>query len=180
LTHSASLRGATQNRAWRTSPASSPERGRPTVPLRGREVRAKRAGGLGFSVGGARPRACQVLLHQLDGEGKDEARVTAIAEAAKAPVELRDAWLNPLGARAAELKGRTLTNLYNARPTWLELAHQRLDEVVLDAYGWPREVSDEEILGRLLRLNGERAGKGGGDPQHPTGAQFPSPLKETS
>ncbi len=37
LTHYAVLRGATQSRAWRASPASSPERGRPTVPLRGRE-----------------------------------------------------------------------------------------------------------------------------------------------
>ena len=27
----------------------------------------------------------------------------------------------------------TLTNLYNERPTWLDLAHRRLDEAVLDA-----------------------------------------------
>ena len=72
---------------------------------------------------------------------------------------LHDAFFDPPGASAAELKKRTLTNLYNARPTWLELAHKRLDDAVLDAYGWPREVSDEEILARLLRLNGERAGR---------------------
>ncbi len=81
---------------------------------------------------------------------------------AQAPCELlqkRDAWLNPPGAGEAELKKRTLTNLYNQRPTWLDLAHQKLDEAVLDAYGWPHDISDEEILERLLSLNLERAGK---------------------
>jgi len=32
------------------------------------------------------------------------------------------------------LKKRTLTNLYNERPTWLRLAHDRLDRAVLAAY----------------------------------------------
>ncbi len=54
---------------------------------------------------------------------------------------------------------RTLTNLYNARPTWLELAHKKLDEAVFAAYGWPSDLSDEEILEKLLALNLERAGK---------------------
>ena len=69
----------------------------------------------------------------------------------------RDAWLNPQGAGEQELKKRTLTNLYNQRPTWLDLAHRRLDVAVLDAYGWPHDISDEEILERLLALNLERA-----------------------
>jgi len=30
---------------------------------------------------------------------------------------------------AKKLKKRTLTNLYNERPTWLDLAHRKLDEV---------------------------------------------------
>jgi len=60
---------------------------------------------------------------------------------------------------AARLKKRTLTNLYNERPTWLEMAHKRLDEAVASAYGWPADLSDEEILERLLALNLERAGK---------------------
>jgi hypothetical protein len=30
---------------------------------------------------------------------------------------------------------------------------------VFAAYGWPAELSDEEILARLLALNLERAGK---------------------
>ena len=33
-----------------------------------------------------------------------------------------------------DLKKRTLTNLYNQRPTWLRLAHRALDEAVLSAY----------------------------------------------
>ncbi len=82
----------------------------------------------------------------------------AIAATAHALVEQRDRWLNPEGATEADLKTRTLTALYNARPTWLDLAHRRLDDAVLDAYGWPRDLGDEEILGRLLALNLERAG----------------------
>ncbi len=92
-----------------------------------------------------------------------DARVRAIADAARELVAKREAWLNPEGAGASALKSRTLTNLYNQRPTWLALIHRRLDEAVLDAYGWPRELAepgddhDEEILRRLLALNKERA-----------------------
>ena len=53
-----------------------------------------------------------------------------------------------------------LTNLYNVHPSWLELAHNKLDEAVCAAYGWPGDLSDEEILERLLALNLERAGMG--------------------
>jgi hypothetical protein len=59
---------------------------------------------------------------------------------------------------AKELKRRTLTNLYNERPTWLDLAHQRLDEAVFAAYGWDPGLSDEALLERLLKLNLERSG----------------------
>jgi len=93
-------------------------------------------------------------------EPTDDPRVLAIADAASDLVEKRDRWLNPEGATDAELKKRTLTNLYNARPTWLDLAHRRLDEAVFDAYGWPHDLSDEEILERLLALNLERAAGG--------------------
>jgi hypothetical protein len=34
---------------------------------------------------------------------------------------------------AAKLKKRTLTNLYNERPTWLALAHEKLDKAVAAA-----------------------------------------------
>jgi hypothetical protein len=58
---------------------------------------------------------------------------------------------------AAKLKQRTLTKLYNQRPTWLDLAHRKLDEAVFAAYGWDPGMSDNEILTRLLALNQERA-----------------------
>jgi hypothetical protein len=51
-----------------------------------------------------------------------------------------------------------LTNLSNQRLTWLAEVECKLDLAVLDAYGWPHELSDEEMLGRLLTLNLERAG----------------------
>jgi hypothetical protein len=54
---------------------------------------------------------------------------------------------------AEMLSKRTLTNLYNQRPTWLDLAHRKLDEAVFAAYGWDPGMSDEEILGKLLELN---------------------------
>jgi type II restriction/modification system DNA methylase subunit YeeA len=89
-------------------------------------------------------------------EPVDDPRVQAIAQAAKELHEKREAWLNPPGASDAELKKRTLTNLYNQRPTWLDLAHKKLDAAVFAAYGWPADLSDEEILAHLLALNLER------------------------
>jgi hypothetical protein len=123
----------------------------------------------------------------------------AIAAAAKALNESREAWLNPpewtvekilefpgsiagpwaryvvnpdkngigtvrysrLEPRdadcAAMLKKRTLTNLYNERPAWLDLAHKKLDAAVAAAYGWAADLPDEQVLERLLALNLERA-----------------------
>ncbi len=37
---------------------------------------------------------------------------------------------------------------------WLDLAHQKLDQAVFDAYGWPHDLSDEEILTRRPCQNG--------------------------
>ena len=90
-------------------------------------------------------------------EPQNDARVLTISEVARDLVEKRDAWLNPSGATPDELKKRTLTNLYNQRPTWLDLAHKKLDEAVFAAYGWPPDLTDEEILERLLALNLERS-----------------------
>jgi len=92
-------------------------------------------------------------------EPVDDPRVQAIAAAAKDLVEKRDRWLNPAGATEAELKKCTLTNLYNQCPTWLDLAHRQLDHAVLDAYAWPHDLPDDQILERLLALNLERAAK---------------------
>ena len=66
--------------------------------------------------------------------------------------------LIPKDDKAAEqLAKRTLTNLYNERPTWLDLAHRKLDEAVFAAYDWKPNLSDDEILTRLLALNQQRA-----------------------
>jgi type II restriction/modification system DNA methylase subunit YeeA len=87
---------------------------------------------------------------------KADPRIHAIAEAARALVRLRDAWLNPPGASEVDLKKRTLTNLYNERPEWLANAHLALDRPVLAAYGWAYPLTRSEILQRLLALNIER------------------------
>jgi hypothetical protein len=60
-------------------------------------------------------------------------------------------------ASAQQLARRTLTNLYNQRPTWLDQAHRTLDAAVTAAYGWDANINDEEILARLLALNLQRA-----------------------
>lgn len=63
-------------------------------------------------------------------------------------------------AQMKDLQKRTLTNLYNARPAWLDQAHKTLDRAVAAAYGWADytpDMPDEEILKRLLVLNLERA-----------------------
>ena len=88
-------------------------------------------------------------------------RVQTIAAAAKELDDKRRAWLDPPGASDADLKKRTLTNLYNERPTWLRNLHARLDRAVWDAYAWPQdeipaEVPEETILERLLLLNQSR------------------------
>ena len=112
-------------------------------------------------------------------------RALAIAETAARLNELRENWLNPADlvvrepevvpgypdrilpkdeAAAKELKKRTLTNLYNARPQWLAQAHAALDAAVAQAYGWGAEwavgMSDDHILARLFALNQARAAKG--------------------
>jgi hypothetical protein len=54
---------------------------------------------------------------------------------------------------AVRLATRTLTNLYNEMPTWLADVHHRLDEAVFAAYGWKADLSDDELLAKLLDLN---------------------------
>ena len=110
-------------------------------------------------------------------------RAQAIAAAAAELNARREAWLNPddlvvrvpevvagyvdrvvaKDDKAAEvLKKRTLTNLYNQRPAWLDHAHARLDTAVAEAYGWGEDwragqLGEEEILARLFALNQKRA-----------------------
>ena len=67
-------------------------------------------------------------------------------------------------AHVYDLAKRTLTNLYNERPTWLDLAHKAVDEAVFDAYGWDPSMTDEQILDALLELNLERSASSGAAP----------------
>ncbi len=83
----------------------------------------------------------------------------AIAMTAKKLNDSREAWLNPAGVNPAILQDRTMTGLYNRRPAWLNDAHEALDQAVFAAYGWPTDLSDDEILERLLDLNRDRAGE---------------------
>ena len=88
----------------------------------------------------------------------------AIAEAARELNRLREGWLNPVDAEGnavvfgVDLRRRTLTNLYNEyeRHTWLVNVHERLVAAVAAAYGWDADLSDEQVLERLLALNLER------------------------
>ncbi len=90
-------------------------------------------------------------------EPKEDPRVQAIAAAAKSLVGLRDRWLNPPDTPEADLKKRTLTNLYNNKPQWLQDAHHTLDQAVFAAYNWPPTLTDQQILQHLLTLNHQRA-----------------------
>ena len=111
-------------------------------------------------------------------EFEDDVRATAIAEATRPLVELRKRWLNPpewvewvdepvpgfpkravarSEAAEKELRKRTLTNLYNARPQWLDDAHVALDTAVAVAYGWSPEISNDGALEALLELNGTQS-----------------------
>ncbi len=82
----------------------------------------------------------------------------AIAKASRRLDSLRQGWLNPATDTVSptELKRRTLTNLYNARPTWLDIEHKKLDDAVFAAYEWPADLDNGEIIARLLALNLER------------------------
>ena len=112
-----------------------------------------------------------------------EPRAIAIATAAARLNQLRENWLNPNNlvdrvpevvagypdrllpkdkTAEAQLQERTLTNLYNTRPTWLDDAHKTLDKAVAEAYGWGDDwrtgvLTEDEILARLFNLNQTRA-----------------------
>ena len=98
-------------------------------------------------------------------EPTDEQR-EAVATAAYELNRLRENWLNPVdlfgnpALDADQLRRRTLTNLYNQYPAWLANAHDRLDAAVAEAYGWPADLREGEILERLLDLNLARASAG--------------------
>jgi len=142
-----------------------------------------------------------VIPAELPAEVRGKAE--AIARAAKRLNDLRERWLNPpewcdrvpevtpLGLERSpypdrivakpghekELAKRTLTNLYNQRPAWLAMAHEALDAAVAAAYGWTDytpQMSDDEILARLLALNLQRA-KAGDQPAPRRAKRSPEP-----
>lgn len=115
--------------------------------------------------------------NQSVSEQAKNPKAQKIADAAARLNELRENWLNPSDlvkqipevvkgipcrlipvSEEAEkiLKKRTLTNLYNEKPAWLLHAHKELDDAVAGAYGWPLDLSDDEILEKLFELNQER------------------------
>src|SRR5439155_16039091 len=57
---------------------------------------------------------------------------------------------------AKKLAKRTLTNLYNEHPAWLTNAHAKLDAAVTVAYGFNIDLTNEQILEKLLALNTAR------------------------
>ncbi|WP_210267748.1 class I SAM-dependent DNA methyltransferase [Rhizobium ruizarguesonis] len=131
-------------------------------------------------------------------------RAQAIALAAKELKSLRDEWLHPTSLirrepevsagyperilpvdkeAAVELAQRTLGALYSAPPAWLKNAHAKLDQAVLLAYGWPINISDEDIVAKLLALNLARSSGAGSKPtskprQLPTLKSKPKALKK--
>ncbi len=101
----------------------------------------------------------------------------AVARVSQLLVKLHGRWLNPpewvewvkepvagypkravptKAAPVRELRRRTLTDLYNEWPQWLEDAHANLDAAVAKAYGLLPSTSDECLLQNLLTLNQAR------------------------
>ena len=120
-------------------------------------------------------------------EYTERQHAVAIGDAAGRLVRLREDWLNPpewiewgnqllpryprrpvpRNTQAAEaVKRRTLTRLYDIhpRPGWLADTHEALDTAVASAYGWPTDISDEDVLRGLLELNRERRRGGANHP----------------
>ena len=102
------------------------------------------------------------LTPNLNPSAYTNPHAEAIAQAALRLNELRENWLNPpewsgrvpevvpgypdrinpKPGHEAGLKERTLTNLYNQNPAWLQNAHRALDQAVAAAYGWPADLAE--------------------------------------
>lgn len=131
-----------------------------------------------------------------DGADDQKARIRDLAESLDA---LRK-------ARRAEHAELTLTGLYNVLEALregraltdqeraikekgtvqvLRELHDELDAAVAEAYGWPADLEDEEILGRLVDLNRERVAEEAEGHvrwlrpafQHPTGAAVDTKIE---
>jgi len=105
-----------------------------------------------FSHPGAFPGPLPAPGRAHAGRGRPQRDLALLGEAKAKP------------EHAAEIKKRTLTNLYNTQPARLDNAHKALDAAVAAACGWVDyrdNMSEEEILRRLLALNLARSGGGG-------------------
>ncbi|MCP4592754.1 MAG: hypothetical protein GY842_18620 [bacterium] len=72
------------------------------------------------------------LAAQIDAQ--DDFADVARVSGEEARRLIRQSAIDAAAAKDPQLKKRTLTNLYNERPTWLRLAHEKLDRAVLAAY----------------------------------------------
>ena len=117
------------------------------------------------------------LTPDLTHSGYSNEFVDEVSAAGAHLNQLRENWLNPnewtqripeeadgypvrviaINDHDRDLAKRTLTRLYNEQPTWLESAHQRINEAVSRAYGWEPDLEDDEVLSRLLELNRQRS-----------------------
>jgi hypothetical protein len=89
------------------------------------------------------PEWIDLLAAKIDGADKFE----DVPKEARSLV--RQSAIMAAAAKDPRLKSRTLTNLYNERPTWLKLAHEQLDRAVLAAYAatdldgeWPEDWAE--------------------------------------
>jgi type II restriction/modification system DNA methylase subunit YeeA len=108
----------------------------------------------------------------------NQASIFNVSKAAKLLHSLRERWLHPPEwidqlnepgwptiyvpkvEHESSARQRTLTNLYNEKPQWLENIQHELDMAVATAYGWPDYTADmpsDAILARLFKLNLARA-----------------------
>ena len=82
-----------------------------------------------------------------------ESQREAVAQAARTLDDQRRNVCRPNGTYR-----RSMTALYNENPPWLQTAHAQLDAAVAQAYAWPPDLPDDDLLRRLVRLNTERRG----------------------
>jgi hypothetical protein len=99
------------------------------------------------------------LAESLDAHRKE---VASMGRAAGMQAHLTNQYNALARSRSARESGKALTpkeRMFHAaaRIGVLESLHSDLDVAVAEAYGWPVEISDEDILERLLTLNLERA-----------------------
>ena len=91
------------------------------------------------------------LAEQLDAHRKRQ-------QAAHATLTLTDLYNVVEKLRAGEsLNAKEQTINQRGLASVVLSLHQQIDAAVADAYGWPHDLPDSEILTRLVRLNHERA-----------------------